>query len=100
MESRIGSCPLGAKCEEIKEIDGIQVKFVCPWYVKVQGKNPQTEEFIDDWRCAIAWMPILQIEHSLHERQTGAAVESFRNEMTKQNDRLLGATGVKRLKDG
>lgn len=93
METRTGSCPLGSKCEEIKD----NIKYVCPWYVKVQGKNPQTDEHLDEWRCAIAWMPTLQIESSLFERQTGAAVESFRNEMTKQNDKLLGVVTMGQL---
>jgi hypothetical protein len=30
-------------------------------------------------------MPILMIENSQQQRQTGAAVESFRNEMVKSN---------------
>lgn len=65
--------------------------------MKVQGKDPQTDQFIDEWRCAIAWMPTLQIEHSLFERQTGAAVEGFRNEMVKQNGQLLGVIDQERL---
>jgi hypothetical protein len=31
-------------------------------------------------------MPILTIENSQQQRQTGAAVESFRNEMVKANE--------------
>jgi hypothetical protein len=31
-------------------------------------------------------MPVLMIENSQQQRQTGAAVESFRNEMVKAND--------------
>lgn len=39
------------------------------------------------WRgCAITWLPMLLIENSQQQRQTGAAVESFRNEMVKAND--------------
>jgi hypothetical protein len=34
----------------------------------------------------MAWMPMLMIENSQQQRQTGAAVESFRNEMVKTND--------------
>jgi ribosomal silencing factor RsfS len=33
----------------------------------------------------LAWMPMLLIENAQQSRQTGAAVESFRNEMVKQN---------------
>ena len=35
---------------------------------------------------AMAWMPVLLIENAQMSRQTGAAVESFRNEMVKANE--------------
>lgn len=57
----------------------------CAWFIKVVGKNPQTGADIDDFGCAIAWLPVLTIENSQQQRQTGAAVESFRNEMVKAN---------------
>ena len=53
------------------------------WYTKVVGTDPNTGETHDDWSCAISWMPTLQIEMSNTNRQTGAAVESFRNETVK-----------------
>jgi hypothetical protein len=34
----------------------------------------------------MSWMPMLMIENSQQQRQTGAAVESFRNEMVKGNE--------------
>jgi hypothetical protein len=70
----------------------------CAWFMKVVGKNPNTGADVDEWGCAIAWMPILTIENSQQQRQTGAAVESFRNEMVKNNEVgqrvLLAAAGV------
>ena len=54
--------------------------------MKVRGNNPNTGEEIDEYGCAIAWMPIMMIENSQQQRQTGAAVESFRNEMVKANE--------------
>jgi hypothetical protein len=54
--------------------------------MEVRGNNPNTGEEIDDYGCAIAWLPLLMIENSQQQRQTGAAVESFRNEMVKAND--------------
>ena len=53
------------------------------WYTKVVGTDPNTGETHDDWSCAISWMPTLQIEMANTNRQTGAAVESFRNETVK-----------------
>lgn len=87
METKVAGCPLGAKCEEV--IDDIM--YVCPWYTKIRGNDPNTGNDLDESRCAMAWMPLLMIEHSLHERQTGAAVESFRNEMSRQNNNLANA---------
>lgn len=58
----------------------------CAWFLKIRGQNPNTGEDIDDWGCSMAWIPLLTIENSQMQRQTGAAVESFRNEMVKANE--------------
>ena len=58
----------------------------CAWFTKVAGTNPQTGKEIEDWGCAVAWLPILAIENSQSTRMSGAAVESFRNEMVKRMD--------------
>jgi hypothetical protein len=71
-------CPLN-NFEPCKQLD-------CAWFLKIRGNNPNTGEDIDDWACSIAWMPILLIENSQQQRQTSAAVESFRNEMVKANE--------------
>lgn len=60
-------------------------QFDCAWFTQIRGTNPQTGQEIDEYGCAIAWIPILTIENSQQQRQTGAAVESFRNEMVKAN---------------
>ncbi len=56
----------------------------CEWYIQLQGKHPNTGQDINEWGCAMAWMPILLIENAKEVRQGAAATESFRNEMTKQ----------------
>ena len=71
-------CPLN-NFEPCKQLD-------CAWFLKLRGQNPNTGEDIDDWGCSIAWLPILMIENSQMQRQTGAAVESFRNEMVKATE--------------
>jgi capsule polysaccharide export protein KpsE/RkpR len=48
--------------------------------------NPNTGEDVDHWSCAVTWMPMLTIENSQQQRHTGAAVESFRNEVVKSNE--------------
>ncbi len=70
------TCPLGSKCEEIKD----NQMHRCAWYTKMVGKNPNTGEDVDEWACAIAWMPTLQIEVANTNRGQTAALESFRNE--------------------
>lgn len=70
----------------------------CAWFMKINGTNPNTGKEVEEWGCAMAWMPMLMIENSQQQRSTGAAVESFRNEMVKANDVgqrvLLAAAGV------
>ena len=65
--------------------------------------NPNTGESIDEYGCAMVWMPVLLIENSQQQRSTGAAVESFRNEMVKSNEVgqqiLLSAVMNKETKD-
>ena len=58
----------------------------CAWFMKLVGKNPNTGLDIDEWGCSMAWIPVLLVENSQQQRQTGAAVESFRNEMVKSNE--------------
>ena len=71
------NCPLN-NFEPCKQLE-------CSWFMKIQGKNPNTGEDTEEWGCAMAWLPILLIENAMQSRQTGAAVESFRNEMVKSN---------------
>lgn len=64
----------------------------CAWFTKLAGTNPNTGKQVDEWGCAVAWLPVLLIENSQQQRHTGAAVESFRNEMVRANgetDQLL-----------
>lgn len=53
----------------------------CPKWIQVIGHNPNTGEDMNEWACADTWLPLLMIENSQMQRQTGAAVESFRNEI-------------------
>lgn len=73
----------GNYCPLIKK-DCIGLK--CAWFTHVRGMNPNTGEEVDEWSCAINWLPMMLIENSQQQRSTGAAVESFRNEMVKANE--------------
>ena len=61
------------------------IKHRCAWYTQVRGNNPNTGQEVDRWDCAVAWMPMMAIEISQKSHQTGAAVESFRNEVVHAN---------------
>ena len=73
----------GDFCPLIKK-DCIGIK--CSWFTQMRGTNPNTGKDVDEWGCAITWLPVLLVENSQQQRQTGAAVESFRNEMVNANE--------------
>lgn len=84
------NCPLNGfqPCKQLE----------CAWFMQIRGTNPNTGEEVNDWGCSMAWLPMLMIENSQQQRSTGAAVESFRNEMVKANEVgqrvLMAAAGV------
>ncbi len=84
-------CPMmNAPCVE----DGAIVNgelIACRFWVTVQGKHPQTGEMVNNGDCAMAWMPVLLIENSKINRETGAAVESMRNEGVTTGEQITAA---------
>ena len=76
----------GTYCPYIKKSC---IEFKCKFFQKLRGSDPQSGEPVDEYDCAILWNNILLIENSQMQRQTGAAVESFRNEMKVDNDKML-----------
>jgi len=75
------NCPLN-NFEPCKQFD-------CAWFLKIAGNNPNTGEPTEEWGCSMSWLPILLIENAQQSRQTGAAVESFRNKMVEQQQNIL-----------
>jgi hypothetical protein len=76
------TCPLGSDCETIKN----NQMHRCRWYVKIEGADPNTAKPTEEWSCAIAWMPLLQIESSMHTRQGNVGIESLRNEVASSRE--------------
>jgi hypothetical protein len=80
----------------------------CPKFVRITGMDPNTGQSVDRVGCSDAFLPMLLIENSQQQRQTAAAVESFRNAMVliegERLDRLarveqiVGATDMKVIK--
>ena len=86
------TCPLGNDCEVIKN----NILHRCKWYINLKGKDPQSEEIIDKWNCAIVWMVVTQIENNQFTRGTNASIQSLRNTVAGGNG-LLEMIGNKRL---
>jgi hypothetical protein len=57
----------------------------CRLYVQIMGKHPQSEEQINRFGCSFEFLPMLLIENAQQSRQTGASVDSFKNEMVRMN---------------
>jgi hypothetical protein len=91
----MGTLKNGTFCPLIKKDC---VGLTCAWYTRVQGIDNNTGNQVDNYECAVSWLPMLLIENSGQQRSTGAAVESFRNEMVKSNEQsqqlLLATAGV------
>lgn len=78
-------CPLGSKCEYIGDDKKLHR---CAWYVEMAGRAADGREY-NEWKCAMAWQPILMVELSSTNRGTSAAVESLRNETVARQDAAL-----------
>ena len=75
-------CPATGFAQSCREI---VADCECPKFVKISGVNPNDGQPVDRFGCVDGFIPMLLIENSQQQRQTGAAVESFRNEMVKAN---------------
>lgn len=87
-------------CRSIVTREGCE----CPKFVSVRMQNPQTGEKVDRYGCVDSFLPMLLIENAQQSRQTGAAIESFRNEVVKsseeaarERDKTLAAMGIPKL---
>ena len=87
------ACPLNGKlC-----IDGSREDFPknkagglvkCRWWQHLAGKDPQSEKMVDQFDCAIAWMPTVTIEGAQMGRQTAASIDKLTNEVAGVNGRI------------
>jgi hypothetical protein len=89
-------CPMmgGEECVEdgaIRKRNGEDELVKCRFWINVMGKSPQTGETINNHDCAMAWVPVLLIENSQVNRETGAAIESMRNESVTTGQQITTA---------
>ena len=65
------------------------VQFKCMFWTQLRGKHPQTGAPLDEWDCAIRWLPILMIENTKEAIGVSASIDSFRNEMVRGQHAVL-----------
>ncbi len=83
-------CPLvGGDCKQ----------FECMFWTQLRGKHPQTGEPLDEWDCAIKWMPILTIENTKQAIEVSASIDSFRNEMVRGQQAVLRMAANGKVKE-
>lgn len=70
----------------VRSCRDIVTSYTCPKFVNIRGRDPQSGAEQDRWGCVDAFLPLLLIENAQMSRQTGAAVESFRNEVAKSSE--------------
>lgn len=64
----------------------------CAWFNNVRGTHPQTGAEVEEWRCSVALLPFLLITSAQETRGAAGAVESLRNHVAAQGERLLELT--------
>lgn len=68
-----------------KDCIGIQ----CSWYTQVRGTDPNSGREVDEYACAITWLPMLLINTANQTRQGAAATESLRNKVMETAETAL-----------
>ena len=61
-------------------------KCKCQKWSKLTGMDPQTGKMLDHFACADQHIITLLLSNNKLQLETGAAVESFRNEVVKRHD--------------
>lgn len=79
------TCPLGHTCE--RAVEGAIER--CAWYTRVVGVDPQTGQDVDDWRCAIAWQPVIMLEVAAKVNTGNATMQSLRNNLDERQKQAL-----------
>ncbi len=86
MEVKLGPCLCGQPEKMEADADGKPVLVRCPLYTSLKVLN-EKGEWEDEWKCSIAWVPILLIENRKATDACAKYTESFRNELIARVDR-------------
>lgn len=64
----------------------------CLWWIKLRGKDPQTDADVDHYDCTVRWLPILTIENSGEARKVQAQIQELRSDTAVQSNALTMIT--------
>lgn len=78
----------GMKCPLWRSLC-VKVCHSCEFWEQVRGKHPQTGQDVDHWACTMKLHTMLQIEHTMAQRQTAASVDHLRQEVQHGNDQAM-----------
>ena len=63
----------------------------CAFFIQLAGKDPQTEETINDPGCSIHFLPIIHLEGNQFIRQATASTDKVASEVQKHHATFIGA---------
>lgn len=91
-------CPFNGKAclngrREDFPVDETGIPGECRWWVHLFGKDPQSEKILDQFDCALAWLPITTIETSQMARQNTASVDKVANEISEMGGKIRASFG-------
>lgn len=75
-ESKEPTCPL---------LRGPCIEKKCKFWTHLYGKNPQSDQTVDKFGCAIEFIPILLVENAQMIRQAAASTDKVANQVNASN---------------
>lgn len=75
-ESKEPTCPL---------LRGPCIEQKCKFWTHLYGKNPQSDQTLDKFGCAIEFIPILLVENAQMIRQAAASTDKVANQVNVSN---------------
>jgi hypothetical protein len=79
MEEQIPRAKSGRICPLMQK-DASECCHNCMLWTKVTGKHPQTDEMVNHYHCALAWMPMLQVDQGVKVMRMEETVQKARTE--------------------
>lgn len=64
-------------------------KFLCNKWISMRGKDPESEELIDNWMCNEFAIPKLLSENAQRINQLGASTDKVANEVRKHHESFV-----------